>query len=75
LIIVSDARQKNARQKNEEWPWSSSFFCLAFFCLVSLRRRLLAQPQVYPDAARRERETRIEAPYIGAEDVAVRLDV
>jgi len=35
---------------------------------------LLAQSQIYPAAARRERETRIEAPYLRAEDIAVRLD-
>ena len=35
---------------------------------------LLAQSQIYPAAARREREIRIEAPYLRAEDIAVRLD-
>src|SRR5262247_958570 len=30
---------ENARQKNEEWDWSSSFFCLAFFRLVGLGAR------------------------------------
>src|SRR5262249_12808899 len=27
-LAPSFARQKNARQKNGEWDWSSSFFCL-----------------------------------------------
>jgi hypothetical protein len=39
LIIVSATRQKNVRQKNEEWVWSSSFFCLTFFCLIGLGSR------------------------------------
>jgi hypothetical protein len=36
LIVVSATRQKNARQKNRECVWSSLFFCLTSFCLVSL---------------------------------------
>ena len=36
---------------------------------------LLAQPHIYPGAARHERETRIAAPYLGTEDIAVRVDV
>jgi len=40
LIIVSAVKQKNVRQKNKEWVWSSLFFCLTFFCLGVLDGRI-----------------------------------